>query len=70
MEEKIQISFDSTDLAGMIKIMDEHGGNEYPFRGKIRIRRISPSLCSKIRSLRSPINPTAGPGRMCTIETE
>ena len=25
MEEKIQISFDSTDLAGMIKIMDEHG---------------------------------------------
>lgn len=34
MEEKVQISFDSTDLAGMIKIMDEHGGSEYPFRGK------------------------------------
>ena len=34
MEEKIQISFDSTDLAGMIKIMDEHGDSEFPFMGK------------------------------------
>lgn len=31
--EKVQIEFDSSDLDGMCKIMDEHGDSEFPFYG-------------------------------------
>lgn len=62
MNKKETINFDSSDLNGMKKIMDEHGSSKFLFLAQMKMEKMLSSLSAATISLSGPSSIMAGYG--------